>query len=151
METPMKLRLSTDLVTGALFIALGGFAIIYGSRYAVGTTARMGPGYFPMLISASLVLVGVVLVGRALLSAGDALGAIRWRPLVLILAGVLSFGFLIDRAGLLAAGILLIVASRLADRELRPIETVLLAIGLTLATGAVFLYGLGLPIKWLRV
>ncbi|HEX2336736.1 MAG TPA: tripartite tricarboxylate transporter TctB family protein, partial [Hyphomicrobiaceae bacterium] len=113
--------------------------------------ARMGPGYFPMLISASLVLVGVVLVGRALLSAGDALGAIRWRPLVLILAGVLSFGFLIDRAGLLAAGILLIVASRLADRELRPIETVLLAIGLTLATGAVFLYGLGLPIKWLRV
>ena len=53
----MKLRLSTDLATGALFIALGGFAIIYGSRYAVGTTARMGPGYFPMLISASLVAV----------------------------------------------------------------------------------------------
>jgi hypothetical protein len=104
-----------------------------------------------MLISASLVLVGVVLVGRALLTAGDALGAIRWRPLVLILAGVLAFGFLIDRAGLLAAGILLIVASRFADREFRPIETALLAIVLTLATGAVFLYGLGLPIKWLRV
>ncbi len=54
----MKLRLSTDLSTGALFLALGGFAIIYGSRYAVGTTARMGPGYFPMLISSALVLVG---------------------------------------------------------------------------------------------
>ena len=147
----MKLRLSTDLATGALFIALGGFAIIYGSRYAVGTTARMGPGYFPMLISSALVLVGAVLVGRALHSAGDALGTIRWRPLVLILVGVLSFGFLIDRAGLLAAGILLIVASRLADRELRPIETAILAIGLTLATGAIFLYGLGLPIKWLRL
>lgn len=147
----MKLRLSTDLATGALFIALGGFAIIYGSRYAVGTTARMGPGYFPMLISSALVLVGAVLVGRALHTAGDALGTIRWRPLALILVGVLSFGLLIDRAGLLAAGILLIVASRLADRELRPIETGVLAIGLTLATGAVFLYGLGLPIKWLRL
>ena len=147
----MKLRLSTDLATGVLFIALGGFALLYGFRYAVGTTARMGPGYFPMLISSGLVLVGAVLVARALRVTGDALGAIRWRSLILVLGGVLSFGLLIDRAGLLAAGVLLIAAARLADREVRPLETALLAIGLTLATGAVFLYGLGLPIKWLRV
>jgi hypothetical protein len=147
----MKLRLSTDLATGVLFIALGGFALLYGSRYAVGTTARMGPGYFPMLISSGLVLVGAVLVARALFAAGNPFGAILWRPLILVLCGVLSFGLLIDRAGLLAAGVLLVVAARLADREVRPLETALLAIGLTLATGAVFLYGLGLPIKWLRI
>ena len=147
----MKLRLSTDLATGVLFVALGGFALLYGSRYAVGTPARMGPGYFPMLIGSSLVLVGAALVARALLVTGEALGAIRWRPLILVLGGVLGFGLLIDRAGLLAAGVLLIAAARLADREVRPLETALLAIGLTLATGAVFLYGLGLPIKWLRV
>ena len=44
MEYPMKVRLSADLLTGLLFVALGGFAIIYGSRYAPGTAARMGPG-----------------------------------------------------------------------------------------------------------
>jgi hypothetical protein len=147
----MKLRLSTDLATGVLFIALGGFAIIYGSRYAVGTTARMGPGYFPLLISSGLVLVGVILVLRALLASGDALGTIGWRPLLLVLAGVLAFGLLIDRIGLLVAGVLLIVAARLADPELRPVETAVLAVVLTLATGAVFLYGLGLPIRWVRI
>jgi hypothetical protein len=146
----MKLRLSADLASGVLFIALGGFAIIYGSRYAVGTTARMGPGYFPLLISSGLVLVGGILVVRSLLASGDALGTIGWRPVLLVLAGVLAFGLLIDRIGLLVAGVLLIVAARLADRELRPVETAVLAVVLTLATGAVFLYGLGLPIRWLR-
>ncbi len=147
----MKLRLSTDLATGVLFIALGGFAIIYGWRYAIGTTARMGPGYFPLLISSGLVLVGVILVLRSLLASGDALGKIGWRPLLLVLAGVLAFGLLIDRIGLLVAGVLLIVAARLADRDLRPVETAVLAVVLTLATGTVFLYGLGLPIRWLRI
>ena len=59
----MKLRLSTDLVTGVLFMALGGFAIVYGSRYAVGTP-RAWARYFPMLISSGLLLVGAVLVVR---------------------------------------------------------------------------------------
>ena len=147
----MKVRLSTDLLTGLLFVALGGFAIVYGSRYALGTAARMGPGYFPMLVSAGLTLIGVVLVVRALLATGEALGAIGWRPLVLVLAGVLAFGLLIDRLGLLAAGIALIVAARLADREFRWFEAALLAVGLTLAAAGVFLYGLGLPIKLLRL
>ena len=147
----MKVRLSADLLTGLLFVALGGFAIVYGSRYAPGTAARMGPGYFPMLVSAGLTLIGVVLVVRSLLATGEALGAIGWRPLMLVLAGVLAFGLLIDRLGLLAAGIALIVAARLADRDFRWLETALLATGLTLAAAGVFLYGLGLPIKLLRL
>ena len=147
----MKLRLTPDLLTGLLFLALGGFAIAYGSRYALGTAARMGAGYFPMLVSAALTLIGVVLVVRSLLAAGDELSAISWRPLVLVLAGVLAFGLLIDRLGLLAAGIVLVAAARLADREFRWLETALLAVSLTLVTAAVFLYGLGLPIKLLRL
>jgi Tripartite tricarboxylate transporter TctB family len=147
----MKVRLSADLLSGLLFVALGGFAIVYGSRYAPGTAARMGPGYFPMLVSAGLTLIGIVLVVRSLLAANDALGAIGWRPLVLVLAGMLAFGLLIDRLGLLAAGIALVVAARLADRDFRWLETALLATGLTLAAAGLFLYGLGLPIKLLRL
>lgn len=146
----MRARLSTDLVTGLLFIALGAFAIVYGSRYALGTAARMGAGYFPLLISVGLTLIGAVLLIRSFLTAGDELGAIGWRPLVFILAGVLGFGLLIDRLGLLVAGIALIVAARLADREFKLIETALLATGLTLCMAAVFLYGLGLPLKLVR-
>jgi len=147
----MKLRLSTDLLTGVLFIALGAFAIIYGSRYAIGTPARMRAGFFPLIISSGLVLTGIVLVVRSFIAGGEPLGSIGWRPLALVLAGVLAFGLLIDRLGLLIAGILLILAARLADREFKVLETALLAVGLTLCTAAVFLYGLGLPIKLLRL
>ena len=146
----MKIRLSTDLVTGLLFVALGVFAIAYGWRYPVGTAARMGPGYFPLMISATLTLIGLALVVRSFLSQEDRLGSIGWRPLALILCGTLIFGLLIDRIGLLVSGILLVIAARLADREFRSVETGILAIAVTLGTGAVFLYGLGLPIKMVR-
>src|SRR5262245_22023665 len=147
----MKVRLSADLLTGLLFVALGRFAIAYGSLYAPATAACRGPGYFPMPNRAGLTLVGIVVVVRSLLATGEELGAIGWRPLVLVLAGVLAFGLLIDRLGLLPAGIALIVAARIADREFRWLETLLLAAGLTLAAAAGFLYGLGLPIKLLRL
>ena len=76
----MKIRLSTDLVTGLLFVAFGVFAIAYGWRYAVGTAARMGPGYFPLMISATLTLIGAR-AGRPLIpQPGRSLGSIGWRP-----------------------------------------------------------------------
>jgi len=81
---------------------------------------------------------------------GEALGAIGWRQLVLVLAGVLAFALLIDRLGLLAAGVLLVLAARAADRGFGVAETTLLAVGLTLGAAALFIYGLGLPIKLLR-
>lgn len=146
----MKIRMSSDLATGLLFVALGVFAIAYGWRYPIGSTARMGPGYFPLMISSTLTLIGIALVVRSFLTTVDPLARIDWRPLVLILAGTLVFGLLIDRLGLFMAGILLVVAARLADRDFKPLETGLLAVALTLGTGAVFLYGLNLPIKMLR-
>src|SRR5687767_9449980 len=115
----MKLRLSTDLVTGLLFMALGLFAIVYGSRYALGTAARMGPGYYPFVISVALTLIGLALVIRSFFLEGEPIGSIGWRPLLLVLAGTLAFGIFIDRLGLLVSGILLIVAARIADRDFR--------------------------------
>jgi|EndMetStandDraft_5_1072996.scaffolds.fasta_scaffold612462_2 hypothetical protein len=146
----MKLRLSTDLVTGLLFMALGLFAIIYGSRYALGTAARMGPGYYPFVISVALTLIGLALVIRSFFLEGEPIGSIGWRPLLLVLAGTLAFGIFIDRLGLLVSGILLIVAARIADRDFRFVESAVLALGLVALTGLVFLYGLGLPIKMIR-
>jgi hypothetical protein len=145
----MRIRLSTDLLTGVLFLALGGFAIIYGSRYAVGTAARMGPGYFPLMASSGICILGLILVGRSLLGAGETIGRVQLRPIVFVLLGTLLFGRIIEYAGLLVAGLVLVVAARLADRELRPVETVVLALVLVLLAAAVFKYALGLPLRFL--
>jgi putative tricarboxylic transport membrane protein len=107
----------------------------------------MGPGYYPLLASSGLVLLGLVLVVRSFLATAEEVAAVNIRPLVLILAGTLAFGLLIDRAGLIIAGLLLVFAARLADKGFRPLEVTILAICLVAFTLAIFRYGLGMPLR----
>ena len=145
----MRVRLTTDLLTGLLFLALGGFVLVYGARYPIGSAVRMGPGYFPRLISSGLALLGVVLVARSLLRGGETIGALALRPLVLVLLGTFAFGLLIERAGFWLASIVLVFASRLVERELRLAEVAGLALVLTALITVIFRYALGLPMQLL--
>jgi len=137
------------MLTGLLFLTLGGFVLVYGSRYPIGSTVRMGPGYFPRLISSGLALLGLVLVVRSLLRGGEAIGTIALRPLVVVLLGTFAFGILIERAGFWVASIVLVFASRLVERELRVAEVAGLALVLTALITVIFRYGLGLPMQLL--
>ncbi len=144
----MKVRLTTDLLTGLLFLAFGVFVMTYGSRYPLGTLQRMGPGYYPLIASTGLCLLGVILVARSVVkSSSEAIGAINARPLLLILLGTLAFGLLIERVGFLAASLALVVLTRLAERDVRLAETAALAIGLTAFTAGIFWYALGMPLR----
>jgi hypothetical protein len=145
----MRIRLTTDLLTGLLFLGLGGFVLVYGARYPIGSAVRMGPGYFPRLISSGLALLGLVLIIRSLLRGGETLGAIALRPLVVVLLGTFAFGLLIERAGFWLASIALVFASRLVERELRVAEVAGLALVLTALITVIFRYGLGLPMQLL--
>jgi hypothetical protein len=145
----MRIRLSTDFLTGLLFLALGAFAIIYGSRYPIGTASRMGPGYYPLLVSSGLVLLGIVLVVRSFFLAGDELEAINPRPLFFVLIGTLAFGLLIEHSGFVLAGILVVFLSRFADRDFRLLEVSVLAACLVAFIAGLFHFGLGLPLKLL--
>jgi hypothetical protein len=145
----MRVRLSTDLLAGLLFLALGAFAIIYGARYPIGTAARMGAGYFPRLASAGLLLIGGILVARSFLHDHEEVGAITLRPLILVLLGTLAFGLLIERAGLLLASIVIVFAARFAERDFRLAEVSALAAVLAGSMAVIFRYGLGLPLRLL--
>ena len=55
-----------DASAGALFIVLGvGFGLNAYLSLDLGTTMRMGPGYFPLLLSGLLVILGVAILLRA--------------------------------------------------------------------------------------
>ena len=56
------IRHPKDFYAGLLFIAFGVAAIVIGSNYALGTAARMGPGYFPRILGILLVTLGAILV-----------------------------------------------------------------------------------------
>jgi hypothetical protein len=76
-----------------------GIAFAWGAtNYSIGTGARMGPGYFPLILGVLMVLVGVAVSVKALVvntPDGDKIGKWAWRPLVHILAANLSFGILL--------------------------------------------------------
>ena len=50
------IRHPKDFYSGLIFIGFGLAAIIIGSNYAMGTAARMGPGYFPRILGILLQL-----------------------------------------------------------------------------------------------
>ena len=62
----------------------------------------MGPGYFPTVLGSILALFGVVSIGRSFIRPGEAIAALAWRPLVLVLGAAVLFGLLLDRLGLLS-------------------------------------------------
>lgn len=105
----------------------------------------MGPGYFPTVLGAGLVLLGVVITARGLWLTGEAMKLKSLRPLLLVCAGVLAFAALVRPFGLVPAVLALVLVSSLGGREFRLRDVIVLALVLAAMVVVVFVYGLGLP------
>jgi len=57
------IRHPKDFWSGVLFIAIGVSTIVAGSKYTLGTAARMGPGYFPRILGILLIALGALGLG----------------------------------------------------------------------------------------
>ena len=147
-----RVKSPQDFGAAILFLAIGVAGLYFGRDLAFGSAARMGPGYFPTLLSCIIALIGVIVGLKSLTIEGPPIEPIKLRPVVFILVAVLAFGFLIEQVGLAitAAGVAIFAAYARRDVDLK--ETVLLAVGLALFAVAVFAYALGqpLPIWWGR-
>lgn len=145
-----------DVISGAIVAATGlFFAVTALKTLPVGTTFRMGPGYFPVSVGLLVAVLGLAIVIGALRQDGqEALAPIRLRPIVMIPAAVFSFLLTVRGAGLIPAVFLVVVVSRAADPESRPLGTLVLAASMCALCAAIFLYALKLPIPmfgaWLR-
>jgi len=132
-----------------MFLVLGLGALAVGMQYRLGTATSMGPGYFPVMLSSAVALVGALIAVRAVLkpAATQPLSKFYWRPVALIVAAVLVFGYLIDRLGLIVAMAGLIAISGVALRNRRIGEQFLMFVVLTAIAIAIFVYGLNMPLK----
>lgn len=136
-----------DCLAGLFFIAIGAAALVIGHGYRVGTLLSMGPGYFPRAISMLLLLLGALVLIAGLRSSGATpMERWHWRPLLLILLGVVLFGASLERFGLVAATALMIVSACRAEKDRGWTEIVLLAVALNAIGWGIFVEGLGLPI-----
>ena len=91
----MRIKSQKDFFAGLMFLLVG-LAFVWGAgSYSVGTGARMGPGYFPMVLGVLLAGLGLIVTLTALVVEtpdGDPVGSFAWKPLVFIIAGNLVFG-----------------------------------------------------------
>ncbi|HUH39304.1 MAG TPA: tripartite tricarboxylate transporter TctB family protein [Castellaniella sp.] len=151
----MHIKSQKDFFSGLLFVLLGiGFG--WGAMgYRMGTAARMGPGYFPLLCSVLLAIIGIALCIRSLslkAADGDPIGTWNFRPLVFIIMANLLFGILlkgwpelhIPALGFVLTTLVVVLVAARASHQFKLREALVLAIVLTLGSWLIFVLGLNM-------
>ena len=153
-ENSLKIKSQRDFFSGLMFVVVGVVFAVGATNYSMGTSARPGAGYFPLMLSVIMAILGAIVLFKSLTiesPGGDPVGGIAWKPLLIIVVAIAVFGILLERLGLFITVPILIIISSLAGDEFRWRGVIASAIILTLGSWAVFILGLKLTIPlWPR-
>jgi putative tricarboxylic transport membrane protein len=112
----------------------------------MGTALKMGPSYFPTILGSLLILIGIISLVRSFVKPGTPFGVFALKGLILIIASIILFGFIVRWVGLVIALPILVIISSYASVRFRWQYSFALAAGLTIFCILVFLKGLGVPL-----
>jgi len=124
----VKIKSQKDFCAGVMYTVVGAAFAWGATGYSIGSGARMGPGYFPLMLGVLLAIIGLGVIFTSLVvetEDGQKIGSIAWRPLGFIIGANLLFGLLLGglpSIGLPAMGLiagiygLTFVASLAGDR-----------------------------------
>ena len=154
----MQIKSRKDFASGLMFIAAGAAFAIGATNYTVGNAARMGPGYFPLLLGSLLALGGVFVLLASLRTEradGGLIGKIAWKPLLLIVGANLVFGILlggvptlgIPAMGLIAAIFAVVIIASMAGHSFVFKGALMLAVVLAIGSYLTFVLGLSLQFQ----
>ena len=136
----MRIKSGQDFATGLLLAAVGIAAFWIGADYPMGTAQRPGTGVLPRIL-AWLLLV------KSVYSTGSPVGSWPWRPLLAVTIGTVVFGSMIDNYGLVASMIVAMTICALGTAETRWFEFAVFMLIMIVASWAMFIWLLGMPIK----
>lgn len=151
----VKIRSEKDFYAGLMFTIVGGAFAIGATNYNIGNGARMGPGYFPLMLGILLAFLGALILFKSMTihtETGNKVGKIAWKPLRYIIGANLLFGLLlgglprfgIPHMGLIAAIYGLVLVSSLAGEQYRLKSVLILASILAAGSYVAFVKLLGL-------
>ena len=150
----MRIKSQRDFWSGLMFMVAGIIFAVGATNYSMGSSARPGAGYFPLLLSVIMAILGAIVLFKSLTietPGGDPVGHIAWKPLIIIVAAIAVFGVTIELLGMIASIPILIFISSLAGDEFRWRDVIVNAAVLTLGSWLVFIVGLKLTIPlWPR-
>ena len=137
----------TNGACGAIFIAVGVFFGYQSLGQEIGNAFRMGPGYFPLVLSGILILLGAIIVVQATRVTGEPVGQIAWRGMIFILPAPIFFGLTVRGLGFVPALFFTALIAAFASQRMRPGTALIVALALTIFSTIVFSYALGLPFQ----
>jgi hypothetical protein len=146
----MRVRNPRDLASSLVVFAAGLFFIVNGLNYAMGSAARMGPGFYPVLLGVIAVILAVILLVPALTREGH-LEPVAWRPFLAVSAAIAAFALTLRSFGIAPAIFATVIVSAMADRTARPLSTLAVAAAIVGGTWLVFIKGLGIPLPLYRM
>jgi hypothetical protein len=143
-------RALKDSLAGVVFIGFGLVFAVGALTYEIGSTLRMGPGYFPLVLGVLLTVLGGVIVAKGFLNgeAGE-IGKVPWRALGLILGAIALFGLTVRGLGFVPAVFLAALMSAFASHRTGVVAAFLIASGLTVLCFLVFVVALSLRLPLL--
>ena len=147
--TFVKIKSQRDFFSGLMFLVVG-LAFAWGATdYSMGSGARPGPGYFPMMLSVLMAIIGAIVIFTSLtieVEGGDPVGDIAWRPLLVVVAAIVLFAVALPRLGLVITTPLLIIVVSFASTEFKWPGVLVASVVLDVFSWLVFVKGLNLTI-----
>jgi hypothetical protein len=142
----MRIKSPKDFWAGLMFIGTGVFFLVWAlTHYQMGTAVRMGPAYFPVMLGGLLAFLGLLVLLEAFAMQGPKIPAFALRPLILISAACVVYGYLMKPLGLIGATAALVFISAYGGHEFKWKEVTILFLILIVFSVLVFVKGLTLP------
>lgn len=144
----MKIRNQKDFVAGLMFLVIGLAFAFVATSYHMGSTAKMGPGYFPFWLGILMAILGLMIAIGALSPKAIKLKLAKWdwKPVLWVSGSVLLFATSLPYLGLIASLLVLIFISAMASHEFHWKGTVISAVILNIIAYVAFVWGLQLQI-----
>jgi Tripartite tricarboxylate transporter TctB family len=142
----IKIRGPKEFWAGLMFIGFGLFFMVWAlTHYQMGSAVRMGPAYFPTVLGGLLAFLGLLVLIESFTLEGPRVPVFKFRPLILISAACVIYGYTMKPLGLVLATALLVFISALGGHEFRWKEVTILYVILIVFSLLVFVKGLTLP------
>lgn len=142
---------------GLIYLTLGALGLIIGLGYPMGSIARMGPGFLPIVVSCLLLVFAAISIFRGMAAGRSKLPSIQLlakgaAPILTIVISVVTFAAVCRVLGLFPSTLLLILMSATASPEfsLKP-KAFAGAVIIAGTFSYIFVKLLGLPLPYINL
>lgn len=140
----MNISIGIDRLAGLIFIILGAAFLWLGLDFGFGSMLRIGPGFFPVILSFILIGLGIVIFARSMLS-DESFHMPKLGPIARVLLAIAIFAGLMQPVGSYTILPVVVVLTASASREFCWKSALTLAVGITICSDLIFRVALGLP------